>query len=162
MGSAVTNSPAISTQLSPAKLAQITVRAADRPHEWLGLLKYDTSRRWYRRLALADDHELWLLSWLPGQGTGFHDHGESAGAFTVALGCLFERAAPGGRPAPSARALGKGAVRSFGPGYVHDVSNESVHPAVSLHAYSPPLASMRHYETTPGGLLGAGLEITTW
>jgi predicted metal-dependent enzyme (double-stranded beta helix superfamily) len=158
----VTTSLAISTQLSPAQLAQITRRAAGHPDEWIGLLEYDTSQRWYRRLELAGDYELWLLSWLPGQHTGFHDHGRSAGAFTVALGSLAERPAPDARPASSARVLAKGAVRSFGPGYVHDVSNESARPAVSLHAYSPPLASMRHYDVTAGGLLRASVQVTAW
>ena len=44
----------------------------------------------YQRLTCDDDHEVWLLSWLPGQRTGFHDHGESVGAFTVARTMLFE------------------------------------------------------------------------
>jgi hypothetical protein len=32
------------------------------------------SKRWYQRVTCDDDHEVWLLSWLPGR-TGFHDHG---------------------------------------------------------------------------------------
>jgi hypothetical protein len=43
-------------------------------------------------------------------------------------------------------------VRSFGAWYVHDVINASVRPAVSVHAYSPPLTSMRRFEFGPGGL----------
>jgi hypothetical protein len=31
-----------------------------------------------------------VISWLPGQGTGFHDHGGSAGAFAVVWGTLLE------------------------------------------------------------------------
>ena len=94
---------------------------------------------------------MWLLSWLPGQRTGFHDHGESSGAFTVARGTLRERAAPGCRPGPSV-GVSPGEARSFGPRYVHDVINASVHPAVSVHAYSPPLTRMRRFEFGPAGL----------
>jgi rhodanese-related sulfurtransferase len=36
--------------------------------------------RWYER---SDTHEVWAISRMPGQGTGFHDHGGSAGAFAV-------------------------------------------------------------------------------
>ena len=54
----------------------------------------DPAHRWYQRLLREDDQEVWLLSWLPGQRTGFHDHGRSAGAFTVVQGCLRERTAP--------------------------------------------------------------------
>jgi hypothetical protein len=94
---------------------------------------------------------VWLLSWLPGQRTGFHDHGESAGAFTVGYGALRERTAPGRRPGPSVP-VPRGQVRSFGPWYVHDVINASVQPAVSVHAYSPPLTTMRRFEFGPAGL----------
>jgi rhodanese-related sulfurtransferase len=36
--------------------------------------------------------------------------------------------------------------RVFGPGYAHDVRNSSVAPAISIHAYSPPLDEMNEYE----------------
>ena len=140
-----------SSALGQARLRQIVQGVAASEHEWLSLVRYDLGRRWYHRLTSDDDHEVWLLSWLPGQRTGFHDHGESSGAFTVARGTLRERTAPGHRPGPSA-AVPRGRVRSFGPWYIHDVINASVQPAVSVHAYSPPLASMRRFEFGPGGL----------
>jgi len=140
-----------SSPLSQARLRQVVQGLAAREHEWLDLVRYDPGRRWYQRLTCDDDHEVWLLSWLPGQRTGFHDHGESAGAFTVARGTLRERTAPGHRPGPSAP-VARGEVRSFGPWYVHDVINASVRPAVSVHAYSPPLVSMRRFEFGPAGL----------
>src|SRR6516162_2089460 len=138
-----------SSPLSQARLRQIVQSVAASEHEWLSLVRYDLDRRWYQRLTSDDDHEVWLLSWLPGQRTGFHDHGESSGAFKVARGALRERTAPGRRPGPSAAVL-RGQVRSFGPWYIHDVINASVQPAVSVHAYSPPLASMRRFEFGPG------------
>ncbi len=140
-----------SSPLSQVRLRQLVQGVAAREHEWLGVVRYDLNRRWYHRLAWDDDHEVWLLSWLPGQRTGFHDHGESSGAFTVALGALRERTAPDRRPGPSVP-VRRGEVRSFGPWYVHDVINTSVRPAVSVHAYSPPLTSMRRFEFGPAGL----------
>ena len=148
--------------VSPAQLAQIALRIADHPAQWLSLVRYDPGRRWYQRLARDEEHEVWLLSWIPGQYTGFHDHGTSAGAFAVARGFLLERAAPGGRPEPSGRPLAPGAVRAFGPAYVHDVRNESPWPAVSIHAYSPPLSSMRRYGMTADGVLRAIGEDRSW
>ena len=41
--------------------------------------------------------QVWLLSWLPEQGTPLHDHGTSAGAFTVVRGTLTERVVAAGR-----------------------------------------------------------------
>jgi len=128
------------------------------PARWRGLVRYDPARRWYTRLEWDVDHEVWLLGWLPGQSTGFHDHGGSAGAFTVARGTLRERAAPGGRPQAGSAKLGRGAVRSFGPRYVHDVTNSARRPAISIHAYSPPLAFMRRYRPAASGLLEAGAD----
>jgi predicted metal-dependent enzyme (double-stranded beta helix superfamily) len=156
------SSAAAATPVAPARLAEIVRTVARRPETWLGLVRFQSDRRWYQRLVLAKDHEIWLLSWLPGQHTGFHDHGNSAGAFAVARGDLLERAAPGGRPEPSGRVLSAGAVRSFGAAYVHDVRNDSALPAVSIHAYSPPLQIMRRYEVASGGVLQAAGEEREW
>jgi hypothetical protein len=45
---------------------------------------------------------------------------------------------------------------------VHDVMNASPGPAVSVHAYSPPLAGMRRFEPGPGGLLQLTGEDRSW
>ncbi len=144
-------------RLGRAQLAAI-VHAAAAAQEWPGLVRYTPGERWYQRVQQGDNHEVWLLSWLPGQGTGFHDHCGSAGAFTVVHGELRERAPRGGQAVPSGQVLRAGTVRSFGPRYVHEVRNTSPAPAVSIHAYSPPLAGMRRYELIPGGLMLAGVE----
>ena len=56
--------------------------------EWPRLVQFSADRRWYGRLDLTPSYEIWLLSWLPGQHTGFHDHGEASGAFAVVRGEL--------------------------------------------------------------------------
>jgi predicted metal-dependent enzyme (double-stranded beta helix superfamily) len=141
-----------------ARLRQLVLDVAASPQHWLHLVRYDPARRWYQRLLLEENREVWLLSWLPGQHTGFHDHGRSAGAFTVVEGCLRERTARSGRPEPVGAALPQGSVRSFGPRYVHDVQNESARPAVSVHAYSPPLTTMYRFEVSAGRLVRAAAE----
>ncbi|MER6433824.1 cysteine dioxygenase, partial [Streptomyces sp900105245] len=40
------------------------------------------------------------------------------------------------------RALAAGAQRVFAPGYVHEVVNDALEPAVSLHMYYPGLTEM--------------------
>ena len=69
--------------VSDACLRGLVLDLAASPQHWLHLVRYDPARRWYQRLLREEDREVWLLSWLPGQQTGFHDHGSSAGAFTV-------------------------------------------------------------------------------
>ena len=75
----------------------------------------------------------------------------------MARGTLRERTAPNHRPGPSV-SVPQGEVRSFGRWYVHDVINASVRPAVSVHAYSPPLTSMRRFEFGPAGLKRVSTE----
>jgi predicted metal-dependent enzyme (double-stranded beta helix superfamily) len=152
----------LQASIGPDQLARIAWRAASSPAMWSSSVEYRADHRWYRRLTWSQDHEVWLLSWLPGQRTGFHDHGISAGAFAVAQGCLSERSAIGGEPAASSRTLEVGAVRSFGQGYVHDVGNEWNAPAVSIHAYSPPLSRMRRFGFADDGLLRVMAEERTW
>lgn len=144
--------------LRPARLGQLVARIAAAEGDWSGLVRFEPGRRWYRRLDLAEDHEVWLLSWLPGQETGFHDHGDAAGAFAVAAGELQESTAVVGRPGVRCRAVPVGRVRSFGSRHVHDVRNVSARPALSIHAYSPPLSAMRRYEMTRSGLVQTAVD----
>jgi hypothetical protein len=144
--------------LSPARLGQIACEVASQPHRWSEILRFDAERRWYRRLELAEDHEVWLLTWLPGQGTGFYDHGHAAGAFAVARGRVSERTVVGSGHRVRHRAVPAGGVRPFGIRHVHDVINLSGEPAVSVHAYSPPLTAMRCYDLTPAGLVPAATQ----
>ncbi|MCX4969752.1 cysteine dioxygenase family protein [Streptomyces sp. NBC_00654] len=109
--------------------------AADRA-QWAPLVRFDTTTRWYHRLRTGPGYEVWLLSWVPGQGSGRHGHGPSSGALTVLEGELTERTGRG------SRVLGSGAQRVFAPGYVHEVVNDSLEPAVSLHIYYPGLTEM--------------------
>ena len=147
------------TVLSPAALAAIAGETAASPGQWGHLVRYRAGHRWYRRLGTENpDYELWLLSWLPGQRTGFHDHGDAAGAFAVAAGELLESTGRPGGTAVSGRDVGAGSVRSFGAAYLHDVRNVTDRPAVSVHAYSPPLALMRRYEMTDSGLVLASTD----
>ncbi|MBT2409666.1 cysteine dioxygenase family protein [Streptomyces sp. ISL-12] len=112
--------------------------AADRAH-WEPLVRYDALSRWYHRLRTGPGYEVWLLSWVPGQGSGRHDHGPSSGVLTVLDGTLTEHSRRG------TRALRPGAQRVFAPGYVHEVVNETLEPAVSLHVYHPGLTDMTVY-----------------
>jgi predicted metal-dependent enzyme (double-stranded beta helix superfamily) len=94
-----------------------------------------------------------VISWLPGQATGFHDHGGSAGAFAVVWGTLVERRVVLAKP------VGAGGARAFGPRYIHDVRNAAAASvAVSVHAYSPPLPAMTRYDLTADGLVQRDVE----
>jgi predicted metal-dependent enzyme (double-stranded beta helix superfamily) len=145
-------------QLSPARLGQLVGSVASSAESWLPVLRFSRDRRWFHRLALTDDYEVWLLSWLPGQHTGFHDHGQAAGAFAVARGELRESLAAVGSRRVRHRLAVQGTVTSFGGRHLHEVTNCSSAAAVSVHAYSPPLAAMRRYEMADSGLALVGTD----
>ena len=132
-------------QWTPRELRDLTATvAAELTSPLLNVLHYGHSRRWWTRLALTSGVELWLLSWLPGQGTGPHDHGGAAGAFTVLLGELAEDYR---YPSGPIRHLGHtvGNAIGFGAGRAHDLGNAGTSPTASVHAYSPPLVPTREY-----------------
>jgi mannose-6-phosphate isomerase-like protein (cupin superfamily) len=132
-------------------LAHARRLAAD-PAEWAAKLHFDTAERWYTRLTNAGGYEAWLLTWLPGQQTGWHDHGGSAGAFVVVSGRLREDSVHG------VRRLTAGLGRQFDARHVHRVGNDGSAPAVSVHVYAPALTSMTRYEMVGGSLRRLAVE----
>ncbi len=139
-------------RLSPAELGRLVRATAAAEQVWRPILRFSSRPRWFRRLLLAEQYEIWLLTWLPGQHTGFHDHGDAAGAFTVAVGELRESLASPGSRLVRHRTAALGSITRFGGQHLHDVGNVAAEPAVSVHAYSPPLAAMRRYEMRDAGL----------
>jgi predicted metal-dependent enzyme (double-stranded beta helix superfamily) len=159
----------------PAGAAGIAVALALHPELWQPLVQYREESRWThlldpaRAAAVLDPSQhqelagaqVWLLSWLPGQGTPLHDHGRSAGAFAVAGGTLTERVvARRDRQAPHQNTtdLTAGRIRWFGPHHIHQVQNSLAQPAVSIHVYTPPLRLMNTYRIEPTGLVRTGTE----
>jgi predicted metal-dependent enzyme (double-stranded beta helix superfamily) len=170
------SSDATARRTGAAGLAAALAAAAPR---WLDLVQYRPSSRWTHLLP-ADDAaavlgpslhadlagvQVWLLSWLPDQGTPLHDHGTSAGAFTVVRGALTERIATAGRTEvhqsriqETSADLTAGRVRHFGPHYVHQVTNTQTEPAVSVHVYTPGLSWMNTYRVDGAALVRTGTE----
>ncbi|WP_408607984.1 cysteine dioxygenase [Actinophytocola xanthii] len=110
----------------------------------LDMVRFASPNRWWTRLALTDEVELWLLSWLPGQHTAPHDHGGAAGAFSVVLGELSETYRYPGNPAGQ-RTHRVGDAIGFGAGRAHQIWNTGLAKAATVHAYSPPLVPTREY-----------------
>ena len=175
-----TTSPSTSMQpLGPGELVAFTQFLAREIRAGAHVVDFDAQRRWHRRLYRDGRVDVWLISWLPEQGTQLHDHGGSAGAFTVVEGALAEAvlvrqssaaaSSAVARPAAGASVGGvgvgaagaatlrerrhrTGATVGFDGRHVHDVRNLDRVPAVSVHAYSPPLTSMTFYDLERGRL----------
>ncbi|MGE3286284.1 MAG: cysteine dioxygenase family protein [Pseudonocardia sp.] len=137
-------------------LTELTRRIAAEVRAGRHPIEVDATQRWYRRLHLdvrLDDYvDIWLIGWATDQNTELHDHAGSLGALTVVSGTLTEqRWSPLTRRLRT-RPLHAGHSVSFAPGHVHDVVNHAPAPAVSVHAYSPPLTAMSYYAVEPAGL----------
>jgi hypothetical protein len=84
--------------------------------------------------------------------TGFHDHDRSAGAVAVTRGAVIEdRLLLGG--GTTSRTVAAGGAFTFAAADIHRVRHGGAGPAVSIHAYSPPLWRMGAYEIGAGGEL---------
>jgi hypothetical protein len=138
--------------LDREELRRLVSGLASRSELWSGLVSHDPSQRIYRQLWRDEHVVAWLICWLHDHDTGFHDHDLSAGAVAVATGGVCEeRLAIGGAPL----------VRTFGPGQTFDFAASDIHrvlhvgdvPAVTLHAYSPPLWRMGAYAVRENGVL---------
>lgn len=134
------------------RLVGLVRRVAADESRWAAQVRFgDPSRRWWTRLHADAAVDVWLLTWLPGHTTELHDHGRSSAAFVVARGELEEvRADFSGTTTSTVHAAGTAAWMA--PGVVHDVRAAGLAPAVSIHAYSPPLTRMTYYGLQAGTL----------
>jgi hypothetical protein len=137
-------------QLAVDDLETLVSDLADEPAKWQAQIRFGSDRRWWTRLYGDDSVDVWLLTWVQDTGTDLHDHGESAGAFTVVSGEL-EEVRPNGRGGLTATRVWPGDVRRIERAEVHDVRCPSLRPAISIHAYSPPLREMTFYAQQPDG-----------
>ena len=108
--------------------------------------RYTEPDRWWTRIALTQGVEVWLLTWLPGQGTRPHDHGGAAGSFAVQDGSVTEDHRYPGGPIRN-RTLTAGHAIGFGGDRAHVVRNSGTRPAATVHAYSPPSLPTREYQS---------------
>ena len=87
----------------PRTQRALTQSIAARPDLWRPLVRFQESGRWWTRLDAPAGVDVWLITWLPAQGTELHDHGDSSAAFTIAAGTITEiRPTADGRLVPQA------------------------------------------------------------
>jgi predicted metal-dependent enzyme (double-stranded beta helix superfamily) len=125
--------------------------AAD-PEQWQGLVHHDPEQRHFALLHRDEEIEVWVVSWMHGHDTGFHDHDASAAAITVVAGEIREQRLAVGR-ANIDRSFATGQTIAVRPSDIHRVQHTGDAPSVTIHAYSPPLARMGQYEIGPNGTL---------
>jgi predicted metal-dependent enzyme (double-stranded beta helix superfamily) len=141
--------------LTDEQLLAVASRIAARPELWSEYVAHDSLQRTYKQLLRNERVDVWLICWSHDHDTGFHDHDLSAGAVAVASGSVREERLVLGRPvdAPIARTVGAGSSFHFRASDIHRVLHAGTEPAVTIHAYSPPLVRMGSYAIEPSGQL---------
>ena len=124
---------------------------ASRNTLWEPLVRHDPGERTYALVHRDESVELYLVCWMEGQDTGFHDHDESAAAIAVLRGAVVEERLSVGSAV--AAELGAGDSVSIAREAIHRVRHAGGEPAVTLHAYSPPLQRVGTYEVSAEGTL---------
>jgi quercetin dioxygenase-like cupin family protein len=125
--------------------------AADRDR-WGHLVRHSDDVRAYAQIWDDDEVNAWVICWSRDQDTGFHDHDASGAAIAVISGCVREDRLTLGGP-PRVREVGAGTTFTVPPVAIHRVLHAGHGPAVTIHAYSPPLRRTGAYRVGGGGEL---------
>jgi predicted metal-dependent enzyme (double-stranded beta helix superfamily) len=137
--------------LDRAALHDFVRTLSARAELWEHLVRHVPDQRTYEELVLREDVGVWLICWMDDHDTGFHDHDLSSGAVAVVRGKLREeRLAIGGN---WSRVYDAGESFDFASHDIHRMSHAGGGPAVSIHAYSPPLSRMGAYTFDDEGLV---------
>jgi predicted metal-dependent enzyme (double-stranded beta helix superfamily) len=136
--------------LEPVELAELAESIAGQPDLWLPLVRHDPDQRRYESLYVDPHVGIWVISWMPGHDTGFHDHDVSSGGVAVASGMVAEERPRWGR-SPERVEPGAGESIHFDNTEIHRMEHVGTEPAVTIHAYSPPIRCMGAYAVRPDG-----------
>jgi hypothetical protein len=142
-------------RLSVSELERVVAGVASH-RELFDDLVVHRSDGWSLHLFVNENVGVRIESWGDDHRVNWHDHGGSSGAFVVTSGTLVEQYRADDFVSVECRHLRVGDIASFGADHVHDVYR-SRGPAESIHAYSPPLAGMTHYEHSPLGFVALEL-----
>jgi mannose-6-phosphate isomerase-like protein (cupin superfamily) len=124
----------------------------ERPDLWRHLVRHSTDGRVYEQIWDDELVNAWLICWSEDQDTGFHDHDASEAAIAVIEGHVSEQRLRVGAE-PQARLIGPGERAVVPAVAIHRVLHAGVGPAVTIHAYSPPLRGTGAYRVGPDGRL---------
>ncbi len=143
---------ALHHDLDLAELRDLVSGIAADPEQWRPLVQSDAPERHFEQLWRDDHVDVWVISWASGNDTGFHDHDISRGAVAVVEGeVVEERLVVGGAPRVLRHRAGD--TFDFDASHVHRMHQDAATPAVSIHAYSPPLWRMGTYVVEADGTL---------
>ena len=138
--------------LTPAELEEVARGIGRSPEIWEPLVRVDGDQRRFELIYEDERMDAWVLSWMPGQGTGFHDHYVSGLGLACVEGGVQEDWLRLGAPELEFQ-LRPGDTRNGPPGYIHRVRHAVGTPAVTIHVYSPRLDEVGQYRLDDDGVM---------
>jgi predicted metal-dependent enzyme (double-stranded beta helix superfamily) len=102
-------------RLTLAEVSHIAQRVARRAELWQALVAEMSEKRQHEELYTDEHVGVWVITWMPGHDTRFHDHDGVLGSVAVAAGSIREERpvwqgeprrridAPAGTRSPSAK-----------------------------------------------------------
>jgi predicted metal-dependent enzyme (double-stranded beta helix superfamily) len=143
--------------LDREQLARLSVEIGETRELWGSFARHDHDTRFYQQLYRDPNLDVWLLCWVGGQNTGYHDHDRSSGAVYVADGQLCEdyfQRAEDGWIREQTNIHTTGGHFHFDAADIHGVRHPGgTEKSTSVHVYSPALWRMGHYEPDERGML---------
>lgn len=138
--------------LTSEQLERFAARLATESDRWQHLVRHADDLRVYEQIWDDEEVNAWLICWSEDQDTGFHDHDESTAAIAVISGQVREDRLRLGSP-PTSQVVRAGSLFTVPAVAIHRVLHSGTHPAVTIHAYSPPLVRSGAYRTGSHGEL---------
>jgi predicted metal-dependent enzyme (double-stranded beta helix superfamily) len=143
--------------LDREQLARLSVEIGETQELWRSFARHDHDTRFYQQLYRDPNLDVWLLCWVGGQNTGYHDHDRSSGAVYVADGQLCEdyfQRAEDGWIREQTNIHTTGGHFHFDAADIHGVRHPGgQEKSTSIHVYSPALWRMGHYQPDERGML---------
>jgi quercetin dioxygenase-like cupin family protein len=138
--------------LSGEELRRFAEELAGDRERWAHLGRPVGDARVYEQIWDDDEVNAWAICWSEDQDTGFHDHNDSEAAIVVVDGQVREERLRLGRE-PEVRVAGPGRTLLVPATAIHRVLHAGHGPAVTVHAYSPPLRTTGAYRVLADGTL---------
>src|SRR6185312_13786605 len=138
--------------LTPRELNLFVLELVAARQRWEHHVRHAEDMRVYEQIWDDADVNAWVICWSEDQDTGFHDHDLSAAAIAVISGAVREDRMRLGS-GPLSRVIEAGTSFTVPPVAIHRVMHAGSVPAVTIHAYSPPLTRTGVYRVGDGGEL---------
>jgi mannose-6-phosphate isomerase-like protein (cupin superfamily) len=138
--------------LTPEELLKFVQGLGADTERWQQHVHHDPDRRTFAQIWDDEDVNAWVLCWGRNHDTGFHDHDHSIAGIIALEGQVREDRLH--LSAPNTENIYAAGESFVVPKFaIHRVLHHGDVPAVTIHAYSPPLSRMGTYSENQTGEL---------